>query len=155
MNVYLAADHAGFSHKEAVMQFLIDEGHAVTDCGAFSFEPGDDYPDYITPCAQKVSEDAGSYGVVFGGSGQGEAIAANRIRGVRAVVYYAEASHPQEDASGNSLSILESVRTHNDANILSLGARFLTVEEAKRAVHIFLTTPFSGGEPHVRRIGKL
>jgi ribose 5-phosphate isomerase B len=154
MQVYIAADHAGFDAKERLTAFLAALGHTVTDCGAFSKEEGDDYPDFITPCAEKVAADPASFGIILGGSGQGEAMAANRVKGVRAAVYYGEAAHPQTDAAGAALGVIASVRGHNDANILSLGARFLSLEELQNAVASFLTTPFSNAEVHRRRIGK-
>jgi ribose 5-phosphate isomerase B len=143
MKVYLATDHAGFSLKEDIKGLLLHEGHQVEDMGAHEHVPGDDYPDYITPCVKKVVEEEGSVGIVFGGSGQGEAMVANRESGARAVVYY-----------GGSLDIVTLGREHNNANILSLGARFVTREEAEEAVRLFLLIEFSGDERHVRRIAK-
>ncbi len=152
--VYLAADHAGYALKEALTPFLAEHGYEVEDCGAFALDPSDDYPGIIQGCARKVATDSGSFGIVMGGSGQGEAIAANRINGVRAVVYYGTAGM-QTDAQNNELDIITSMRTHNDSNVLSLGARFLSEEEAKAVVLQFLTTSFSGDERHVRRIQAL
>jgi ribose 5-phosphate isomerase B len=129
-------------------------GYQVEDIGAHELDPEDDYPDYILPCARKVASDHGSFGIVIGASGQGEAMAANRVKGARAAVFYGAAMAPQTDASGKSLGIIESVRAHNDANILSLGARFISKEEAKEAVRMFLTTRFSRDERHERRIAK-
>lgn len=143
MKVYLATDHAGFSLKEDIKGLLIHEGHHVEDMGAHELIEDDDYPDYITPCAKKVVEEEGSLGIVFGGSGQGEAMVANREPGARAVVYY-----------GGSLDIVTLGREHNNANILSLGARFVTREEAEEAVRLFLLIQFSDDERHVRRIAK-
>jgi ribose 5-phosphate isomerase B len=155
MKIYIAADHAGYELKEALVPFITSLGHEVEDCGAASLNEGDDYPDMVRPCAEKVVETPGSFGVVIGASGQGEAMAANRVPGARAAVYYGEAARPQTDVDGDTLGIIESARAHNDANILSLGARFLTEEEAKDAVSLFLSTPFSGEERHIRRIEKL
>jgi len=155
MRIFIAADHAGFALKEALKPFLTGLGHEVKDCGADTLVEGDDYPDIVTPCARKVAEEKGGIGVVIGASGQGEAMAVNRIPGIRAAVYYGEAAHAQQDAGGQTLGLLASARMHNDANILSLGARFLSEEEAKEAVRTFLETPFSGEERHVRRIEKL
>ena len=106
-------------------------------------------------CAEKVANNAGSFGIVIGASGQGEAIAANRIAGVRAAVYYGPVSKEQTDATGAELGLIESVRLHNDANVLALGARFLEEADALAAVQTFLATPFSGDERHLRRIQKL
>lgn len=144
MKVFLASDHAGYELKEALIVFLRERGFEVEDNGPMSYEPGDDYPDTILPMAAKVAQEKSVFGIAIGGSGQGEAIVCNRIKGARAVVYY-----------GKAPEMLKLSREHNDANILSLGARFLTQEEAKEAVLIWLTTPFSKEERHVRRIGKI
>lgn len=143
MKVYLGADHAGFDLKNKLVGVLEGMGHTTEDCGAFTLDPLDDYPDFVVPCAKKVAADPGSHGIVIGGSGQGEAIAANRIPGVRALLYY-----------GGNLDIVKLARLHNDANVLSLGARMMTDEEAIAAVKLWLETPFSGDERHVRRISK-
>lgn len=143
MKVYLATDHAGFSLKEDIKALLEHEGHQVEDMGAHELIEDDDYPDYIAPCANKVGTEEGSLGIVFGGSGQGEAMVANRQSGVRAVVYY-----------GGSLDIVTLGREHNNANVLSLGARFVTREEAEEAVRLFLLIKFGGEERHARRIAK-
>ncbi len=143
-HVSIASDHAGFTLKEALIDFLKDEGYEVDDMGPTLLNPTDDYPDYILPLAKKVALRKDSFGIIIGGSGQGEAIAANHIHGIRAVVYY-----------GGSLDIIRLSREHNDANILSLGARFLSVDEAWDAVRLWLTTSFSHAERHVRRIEKL
>lgn len=154
MIIYIASDHAGFALKETLKQYLHGLNYRIEDCGAFEENEDDDYPDYILPCARHVASDPGSFGIVLGASGQGEAMVANRIPGVRAVVYYGPVSFSQVDASGNSLDIIQSTRIHNDANILSLGARFVTEDEAKEAVSTFLDTPFSADERHMRRIRK-
>lgn len=154
MTIYLAADHAGFELKETIRQYLKEHGHQVEDCGAFEKDTDDDYPDFILPCARHVARDPGSFGVIIGASGQGEAMAANRIAGVRAAVYYGSASISQIDAEGAALGLIESVRMHNNANVLSLGARFMSEDEAVSAVALFLSTRFSGDERHLRRIGK-
>jgi ribose 5-phosphate isomerase B len=104
--------------------------------------------------AAKVAQNKGSFGIAIGASGQGEAMVANRVKGVRAAVYYGPAAHFQTDADGNKLDMITSVRAHNDANVLSLGARFLSAAEAKEAVLKWLQTAFSGSEQHVRRLGK-
>lgn len=142
--VYLASDHAGFELKEALMPYLAERGFEVEDLGPKTFEAGDDYPDYIIPLARKVVEEKESFGIVIGLSGQGEAMAANRVRGARAAVYV-----------GGPRDILALSRMHNDANILSLGAKFLTAGEAKEAAVAWLMTNFSGEERHARRIQKL
>jgi ribose 5-phosphate isomerase B len=155
MHVYFASDHAGFALKGALIEFVRTLGHEVEDLGAHSLDTNDDYPDFVLPLAQRVAADVGSFGVVLGASGQGEAMAANRIKGVRAAVCYGEPLVDQTDAAGNVLNLIQSVRAHNNANILSIGARFMTNESAKNMVKIFLETPFSGDERHARRIAKL
>lgn len=155
MNVYLASDHAGFELKARLKPFIESLGRTAVDLGPHTFDAEDDYPDFIIPLAQKVAQESGSMGIIIGASGQGEAMAANRIRGARAAVYYANGHQEQTDASGEILDLLTSTRSHNDANILSLGARFLLVEEAEEAVRRWLAAPFSGEERHRRRIAKL
>ncbi len=154
MRVYIASDHAGFALKQALAAYVQGLGHEVEDCGAYELDPDDDYPDFILPCARHVARDPGSFGIILGGSGQGEAMAANRVKGVRAAVYYGPASHPQTDAAGATLGIIESERAHNDANVLSLGARFISEAEAKEAVRSFLAARFAGDERHARRLRK-
>jgi len=144
MKIFLASDHAGFELKNALADFLMEKGHEVEDMGPARFNPADDYPDYIEPCAKKVAGTAGAFGIVIGLSGQGEAMAANRLKNVRAAVYY-----------GGPRDLIKLAREDNDANILSLGARYVSPEEAKRAIELFLSTPFSGEERHARRIKKL
>lgn len=143
MTIHLATDHAGFLHKEAVKQFLLGRGVTVVDHGATAIDATDDYPDFVIPAAQAVANDTESRGIIFGGSGQGEAMAANRISGVRAAVYY-----------GGAIDIVTHSRAHNDANILSLGARFLSIDEAVEAVTIWSEIPFSNDERDIRRINK-
>ncbi|OGG51080.1 hypothetical protein A3C18_03715 [Candidatus Kaiserbacteria bacterium RIFCSPHIGHO2_02_FULL_54_11b] len=160
MKIYFAADHAGFELKNALLAFARDElGHEVEDCGAFSFEKDDDYPEFIAAAARKLSGDAAagheSRAIVVGASGQGEAIVANRFPGVRCALYYGAPSREQTDMSGKQLGILASTREHNNANALSLGARFLPIEEAKKALAEWLEQVFSGEERHQRRIEKI
>jgi len=153
--VYFASDHAGYQMKGMLLAYVRDElGHEVEDCGAFALDKDDDYPDLIRPCAEKVSADPGSFGIIAGASGQGEAMAANRVPGARAGVYYGDPGVAQTDAGGKELSLIASMRAHNDANILSLGLRFLSEEAAKDAIRVFLATPFDGGR-HERRVRKL
>jgi ribose 5-phosphate isomerase B len=153
--IYLASDHAGFGLKDALAAFLSEHGYIVDDLGPTTFNKDDDYPDLIAPLARAVAEDKHSLGIAIGASGQGEAIAANRIKGVRAVVYYGPARGVQTDSSGKQLDLLLSTRAHNDANVLCLGARFITQEEAKEKTLLWLQTPFSNEERHVRRIARL
>lgn len=158
--LYFAADHAGFVLKNVLMQWAREQKYEVEDLGAHELDPEDDYPDFITPCAEKVageSAHAGSdaaRGIIIGGSGQGEAMCANRIPGARAAVFYGAPSRLQTDIDGVPLDVVASVRTHNNANILSLGARFITEAEAEAALKAFLDTPFLSPPRHVRRIAK-
>lgn len=143
MKIYLGTDHAGFDMKESLKTWLVSLGHDVEDMGAHTLELGDDYPDFVTPVAKAIASDNEARGIILGGSGQGEAMCANRIKGVRAMVYY-----------GGTDDFVALSREDNDCNILSLGARFLSLEEAQKAVETFLATSFSNDERHVRRISK-
>jgi ribose 5-phosphate isomerase B len=163
MRIHLAADHAGFALKQALIEYLGTAGHEAHDCGAFRLDPDDDYPDFITPCAEEVAEAAqdgrDERGIVIGGSGQGEAMAANRVQGVRAAVFYGGVHAPAGlDREGNKAAdeydIVRLARKHNDANVLSIGARFVSGEQAVQALRVFLETPFSDDPRHARRIAK-
>ena len=143
MKIYLATDHAGFELKNYIKGNLLSEGFDIEDCGAYNFEPLDDYPDFIIPAAKKVAKNSNSRGIIIGGSGQGEAIAANRIKGVRAVVYY---DGPSE--------IVKLSRMHNNANIISLGARFVSPDRSIEILTLWLSEKFEGGR-HEKRINKL
>ena len=143
MIIHLATDHAGLDLKNSIKTYLLNKGFEVKDHGAHEYDPQDDYPDFIFPCAKAVAQDIDSRGIIFGGSGQGEAMAANRIKGIRAAVFY---NGPQE--------IIKLSREHNNANILSLGARFMTEEDIHNVINIWLKEPF-GGDRHQRRIDKL
>ena len=143
MIIHLATDHAGLDLKNSIKTYLLNKGFEVKDHGAHEYDPQDDYPDFIFPCAKAVAKDIDSRGIIFGGSGQGEAMAANRIKGIRAAVFY---NGPQE--------IIKLSREHNNANILSLGARFMTEEDIRNVINIWLKEPF-GGDRHQRRIDKL
>jgi ribose 5-phosphate isomerase B len=155
MTVFFASDHAGFDLKQKLISFVQGLGHTVEDCGPAAKNEMDDYPDFVLPCAKKVAAGAENRGIILGASGEGEAMAANRIKGVRAAVYYGDSFAEQTDESGNILNLIQSVRAHNDANVLSLGARFLSDEAAKNAVKLIIDTPFSGDERHLRRLAKL
>lgn len=143
MKVYIASDHAGFFLKKSLIQYLKIKGYEVEDCGADVLDEEDDYPDFIVPCAQKVAQDRDSVGIVIGGSGNGEAIVANKVKGIRAAVY-----------NSGTHFIAKAAREHNNANILALGARFISGDEAKRAVTTWLEAEFEGGR-HERRIEKI
>jgi ribose 5-phosphate isomerase B len=145
MTIYLGSDHTGFQHKEELRRFLVSLGYNVVDLGANKLDPKDDYPDFIAPVAREVSKDPeNTIGIIFGGSGQGEAMVANRFKNVRAAVWY-----------GKNEKIITLSREHNDANMLSIGARFVSLDEMKQAVRLWLETPFSGDERHERRIAKI
>jgi ribose 5-phosphate isomerase B len=145
MKIFIGSDHAGFDLKKVLVEYLHDLGHDVRDMGAKEYTPEDDYPDFIVPVAQEVSHDPLKLrGIVIGGSGEGEAIAANKVYGIRAVVYY-----------GGNKDIVKLSREHNDSNVLSLGARFINPQDARDAVKLWLDTPFSNDERHKRRNQKL
>lgn len=150
--IYFASDHAGFVLKRVLVDHLQSLGYDVEDMGAHEFNPEDDYPTFVTPLAHKIAENTDARGIILGGSGEGEAMCANRVPGVRAAVFYGEPLTPQIDASGERLDVVTSTRSHNNANILSLGARFLTEDDAKKAVTEWLTAPFSDAPRHERRI---
>ena len=143
MKIVLATDHAGFELKNHVKEFLTKEGYIVEDFGAYEYDGLDDYPDFILPAARVVGSSPNTFGIIFGGSGQGEAMAANRIKGVRAVVYY-----------DGPTKIVQLSRQHNNANVLSLGARFISKEKAIDVIKMWLQTPFEGDRHH-KRINKL
>lgn len=160
MNIYLAGDHAGFRLKSALLEHLTMQGYNVFDMGPETLESEDDYPDYVTPLAHKIASEPESVGIVCAGSGQGEAMCANRVAGVRAAVFYgklpavgsldAEGGHSQD-----GFDIVRLSRKHNNANILSIGARFVSPEDADQAVRLFLGTVFdSESERHIRRLEK-
>lgn len=142
MKVYLATDHAGFEFKERLKTFLQEKGYEVEDCGAFSFDKNDDYPDFISVAAKKVSENKNSFGIVLGKSGAGECIVANKIKGIRSFLAVSDKN-------------VRLAREHNDANILSLGSEIVSEDKAKELVELFLNTPFLNEERHVRRIEKI
>ena len=143
MKIHVATDHAGLDLKNAIRDYLVDKGHDVTDHGAHEYDALDDYPDFIFPCAKAVAADTESKGIILGGSGQGEAMAANRVKGCRAAVFY-----------NGPMNIVKLSREHNNANILSLGARFMSEEEIYDVIELWLAEPFGGGR-HQRRIEKL
>jgi ribose 5-phosphate isomerase B len=142
MRVYLGSDHAGFELKQHLVNHLSKQGHEVVDVGPHVYDPEDDYPPFCLATGDKVVADPGSLGIVIGGSGNGEQIAANKITGVRAALAW-------------KVEIAQLSRQHNDANVLSIGAREHTLDEAATFADAFLTTPFSGNERHARRIAEL
>jgi|SRR3989344_5092578 len=146
MKIYFAGDHAGLDMKNELIVFVRSMGHEVEDLGPFEPKSDDDYPDYVMPLARKVAGQSSESvrGIVVAGSGQGEMIAMNRIRGARAAIF----------CPGNT-ELIKASRDHNDSNIFSIGARFCTVEQAKEAIKIWLETPFSEAERHIRRLAKI
>ncbi|MFT7837535.1 ribose-5-phosphate isomerase [Saccharothrix sp. BKS2] len=139
MRVYLGSDHAGFELKNALAKHLSDAGHDVVDVGPAVYDAEDDYPPFCIETARRVVGEPGSLGVVIGGSGNGEQIAANKVPGARAALAY-------------SVETATLAREHNDAQLIGLGARMHTTEQAFAIVEAFLATPFSGQERHARRI---
>ena len=142
MRVYLGSDHAGFELKNHIVEHLQKQGHDVVDVGPHVYDAEDDYPPYCLHAAQRVVDDPGSLGVVIGGSGNGEQIAANKVEGVRSALVW-------------KVEIAELARQHNDSNVCAIGARQHTPEEAEAFVDAFLSTSFSGNERHQRRIDQL
>jgi ribose 5-phosphate isomerase B len=139
VRVYLGSDHAGFELKAVLAEWLTLAGHQVTDCGPASYAEDDDYPPYVMRAAAAVAGEPGSAGIVVGGSGNGEQIAANKVSGIRAALAW-------------SAETARLARLHNNANVLSLGARMHPVEDAIAFAEAFLATPFSGETRHQRRI---
>jgi ribose 5-phosphate isomerase B len=145
MKIYFASDHAGFEMKNELLKFVKDLGYETEDCGAYDLNPNDDYPEFVKKAAQAVSNEPGATrAIVLGGSGQGEDMVADKFANVRSAEYY-----------GGNLEIIKLSREHNDANVLSLGARFLSLNEAETAVKIWLETEFSDEERHKRRIEEI
>ena len=142
MRVHIGTDHAGFDLKNYLVSALVADGHDVVDHGPAAYDAEDDYPVYCIPVAEGAVAEPGSLGIVIGGSGNGEQIAANKVVGARAALAY--------DRDTAALA-----RQHNDANVISIGARMHTEEEVLDLVRLFLATPFSGEERHARRIALL
>ena len=142
MRIHIAADHAGFELKQYLIEHLADEGHDVVDHGAFEYDADDDYPAFCFSAGEGVVADAGSLGIVLGGSGNGEQIAANKVPGVRAALVW-------------SVGTAKLGRAHNDANVMAIGWRQHSLEESLELVHAFLAEPFTGEERHARRIQQL
>lgn len=159
MKIFLAGDHAGFRLKTMLFEHLQLLGHEVEDLGPAELDPEDDYPDFVIPLAKVVAENPDSFGIICAGSGQGEAMCANRTRGIRAAVYYGkmEASGALDSEGARSEDGYDAVRLprhHNNANVLSIGARFVSPMDAEEAVRVFLSTEFSNDERHARRLAK-
>lgn len=160
MKIAVTTDHAGFEALQELKVFLGSLGHECVDFGPERFDADDDYPDFMFPAAKAVAAGDCEAGIILGGSGQGEAMAANRIKGVRCTLFYGPVTAKTAvDAEGNQsddpYEILRLSRQHNHANVLSLSSRFLTLDEMKQAIEIWLSTPYSEAERHVRRVHKL
>jgi ribose 5-phosphate isomerase B len=140
MKIHIGSDHAGLDFKNRIVAHLQGQGHEVVDHGPHSYDPLDDYPVFCIPAAQAVAADSNSLGIVLGGSGNGEQIAANKVKGIRAALVWNEAT-------------AIAAREHNDANVVAIGGRMHTEEEALHLVDLFIATPFTHDERHVRRIG--
>lgn len=140
--VYLGADHGGYRLKEELKRWFAENNISYKDLGATTLDPKDDYTEFIIPVAKQVASEANSVGIIIGRSGNGEAIATNKIDGIRAALCLNE-------------KMAQKAKDHNNANILSLGADYITLEDAKKIVQKFLDTPFSNEERHVRRLKKI
>ena len=141
--LYLSGDHAGFKLKEKIKHFLIKSGYIIEDIGPHEYNKLDDYPDFVIPMGRKVAKDKNSRGIIIAGSGQGECIATNKIKGIKAGLYH-----------GGPTKIVHTGRGHDNTNILCMGAGFVNEKEAKEAINIFLKTKFAGGR-HARRLKKV
>ena len=142
MRVYLGSDHAGFELKTRLIEWLKEAGYEPVDCGPESYVEGDDYPPYVMAAAHGVLNDPGSLGIVIGGSGNGEQIASNKIPGIRAALAWTDET-------------AQLARLHNDANVLSLGARMYSVPDAIGFASVFLSTAYSGAPRHARRLAEI
>lgn len=165
MELFFASDHAGFALKNALIEHFRTLGYDVTDFGDHAYDSLDDYPDFVLPLARALAdateeaEEGSARGIIVGGSGQGEAMCANRSLGVRAAVFYGPmrvtaALEIEGGRSQDGFDLVRLARRHNNANVLAIGARFVSGEEAEEAVHIFLDTPFSDSPRHARRLAK-
>ena len=153
MKIYIGSDHAGFGLKEKLIPYLQELGHEIVDKGAFEYNEDDDYPDFIIPVAREVDQRPNEVrGIILGGSGQGEAMAANKFSSVRATVFYGQRHYViQEEGE----SIIKISRGDNDSNVLSIGARFITEDEMVEAVKEWLETPFKNTDKYIRRNQKM
>lgn len=142
MRIHIGSDHAGFELKAALVEYLESKGHNVTDHGPYKFDAVDDYPDFCIPAAIATVAAPGSLGIVLGGSGNGEQIAANKVKGVRAALAW-------------SIETAQLAREHNNANVVGIGGRMHSIDECKRIIDAFIETPFTNDERHVRRINKI
>lgn len=142
MRIHIGSDHAGLEFKNELIEHLVAGGHDVTDHGPYEFDALDDYPDFCIPAAESVAKDPTSLGIVLGGSGNGEQIAANKVKGIRAALVW-------------SIETAKLAREHNNANVIAIGQREHTAQEVKSFIDVFIATPFPGDERHARRIAKI
>lgn len=142
MRLHIGSDHAGLELKNELLAHLVNNGHDVTDHGPYEYDALDDYPDFCIPAAQAVAQDTTSIGIVIGGSGNGEQIAANKVKGIRAVLAW-------------SIETAKLGKEHNNANVVSIGGRMHSIEDCKAIIDAFIATPFSNDERHIRRIDKI
>jgi ribose 5-phosphate isomerase B len=142
MRLHIGSDHAGLELKNELLAHLVNNGHDVTDHGPYEYDALDDYPDFCIPAAQAVAKDATSLGIVIGGSGNGEQISANKVKGIRAVLAW-------------NIETAKLGKEHNNAYVVSVGGRLHSIEECKAIIDAFIATPFSNDERHIRRIDKI
>ena len=142
MRLHIGSDHAGLELKNELLAHLVNNGHDVTDHGPYEYDALDDYPDFCIPAAQAVAKDAASLGIVIGGSGNGEQIAANKVKGIRAVLAW-------------SIETAKLGKEHNNANVVAIGGRMHSIAECKAIIDAFIATPFSNDARHIRRINKI
>ncbi len=142
MRLHIGSDHAGLELKNELLAHLVNNGHDVTDHGPYDYDALDDYPDFCIPAAQAVAKDATSLGIVIGGSGNGEQISANKVKGIRAVLAW-------------NIETAKLGKEHNNANVVSVGGRMHSIDECKAIIDAFIATPFSNDERHIRRIDKI
>jgi ribose 5-phosphate isomerase B len=142
MRIHIGSDHAGLELKNELLAHLVNSGHDVTDHGPYEYDALDDYPDFCIPAAQAVAKDPTSLGVVIGGSGNGEQISANKVKGIRAVLAW-------------SIETAKLGKEHNNANVVSIGGRMHSIDQCKEIIDAFIATPFSNDERHIRRINKM
>ena len=140
MRIHIGSDHAGLELKNALVEHLKGKGHDVTDHGPHVYDALDDYPVFCIPAAQAVAKDSTSLGIVLGGSGNGEQIAANKVHGIRAALAW-------------NIETAQLARSHNDANVVAIGGRMHPIEVCKEIIDAFIAEPFSNDERHIRRIG--
>jgi ribose 5-phosphate isomerase B len=142
MRLHIGSDHAGLELKNELLAHLVNNGHDVTDHGPYEYDALDDYPNFCIPAAQAVAKDPASLGVVIGGSGNGEQISANKVKGIRAVLAW-------------SVETAKLGKEHNNANVVSIGGRMHSIDQCKEIIDAFIATPFSNDERHIRRINKM